>query len=98
MDSLLITLAEVSHTSMQIRQENQQLSNCLKDIHQCMNQITNEWQSPAAQTIRTKFQGMIPIFDHYREIVENYAKFLDQTVQTYQSIEDQLNSHAQSFQ
>lgn len=98
MNDLRITLAEVTQTASLIRTENQQLTNCLQDIHQCMNQLSNDWQSPAAQTIRAKFQGMLPIFDQYREIVENYAKFLDQTVQTYQSIESQLNSHAESLQ
>ena len=98
MESLHITMAEVTHTASLLRQENQQLNTCLGDIHICMNQLTNEWQSPAAETIRTKFQSMKPIFERYHEIVENYAKFLDQTVQTYQSMEGKLNASAESFQ
>lgn len=98
MDNLNITLEEVTRTAAQLRAENTQLNGCLQDIHQCMNQLTNDWQSPAAQTIRAKFQSMLPIFDQYHEIVENYAKFLDQTVVTYQTMESKLNAHAESFQ
>lgn len=97
MEQLQITLAQLQQTSTTLRQENTHLNSCLKEIHVCMNQLTNEWQSPAAQTIRAKFQSMLPIFDQYRDIVEQYAKFLDQTVQTYQTMEDQLTSNAQSF-
>lgn len=98
MNNLHITLEEVTRTAALVRAENTQLNGCLQDIHQCMNQLTNEWQSPAAQTIRAKFQSMLPIFDKYHEIVEHYALFLDQTVTTYQTMESKLNAHAETFQ
>lgn len=98
MEHLHITLEEVTRTSSLLRTENQKLNGCLQDIHRCMNQLTNEWQSPAAQTIHTKFQSMLPVFQQYQDIVENYAKFLDQTVLTYQTMEGKLKANAESFQ
>lgn len=98
MDTLQITLSQLQQTSSSIRQENQQLSSCLQEIYVCMNQLSSEWQSPAAQTIRSKFQSMLPIFDQYRDAVEQYATFLDQTSATYQTMEQQLTTNAQSFQ
>lgn len=97
MDNLLITLTDVSNTASHIRQQNQLCFNCLQEISQSMNQLSADWQSPAAETLRARFHAMLPVFDHYKEIVESYAKFLDQTVTTYQSIETQLNTNADAF-
>ena len=83
MDQLQITLAQVTQTAASIRSQNQQLA--------------AYWQSPASEKIRSRFHGMLPVFDNYRSIVESYAKFLDQTVSTYQSMEAQLNASAEGF-
>ena len=98
MDTLTITLEEVSQTAAKLRAHNAQLNECLQDIYHCMNQLVDEWQSPAATTIQMKFQGMLPIFDRYREVVEAYAKFLDQSVATYRTMESRLNTRAEAFQ
>ena len=85
MDQLQITLAQVTQTAASIRSQNQQLNSCLQEIGTSMNQLAAYWQSPASEKIRSRFHGMLPVFDNYRSIVESYAKFLDQTVSTYQS-------------
>ena len=97
MEQLQITLAQVTQTAAGIRMQNQQLNTCLQEIGTSMNQLAATWQSPASEKIRSRFQGMLPIFDNYRIIVESYAKFLDQTVSTYQSMETQLNASAEGF-
>lgn len=98
MDTLSITLEEVSQTAVQLRAHNTQLNEYLQDIYRCMNQLMSEWQSPAATTIQMKFQGMLPVFDRYHAVVEDYAKFLDQSVTTYQTMESRLNTRAETFQ
>ena len=97
MDQLQITLAQVTQTAASIRSQNQQLNSCLQEICTSMNQLAAYWQSPASEKIRSRFHGMLPVFDNYRSIVESYAKFLDQTVSTYQSMEAQLNASAEGF-
>lgn len=97
MEQLHVTLETLQQTSSNIRTQNQQLVSCLYEIHSCMNQLAIVWQSPASEKIRTRFQSMLPIFDNYQSIVESYAKFLDQTVTTYQSMEAALNASAESF-
>ena len=97
MDQLQITLAQVTQTAASIRSQNQQLNSCLQEIGTSMNQLAAYWQSPASEKIRSRFHGMLPVFDNYRSIVESYAKFLDQTVSTYQSMEAQLNASAEGF-
>ena len=39
---------------------------------------------------------MQPKFDNYREVIESYAKFLDNTVAKYESTENTLHSNASS--
>ena len=97
MEALSVTIEDLKQTAGGIRQENQTLRKCLMEIHVCMNQLTNEWQSPAATTIRERFQSLLPIFDNYEQIIDNYAKFLDTTAATYQDMEQKLNQHADSF-
>ena len=62
-----------------------------------MNQLSAYWQSPASEKLRSRFHAMMPVFDSYKTIVESYAKFLDQTVTTYQAMESSLNASAESF-
>ena len=94
-DEFTITLPQVKATADAIRNQNKKLDACLKDINQTMNQLSSHWQSPAATTLHTKFQHLLPIFDSYYQTIESYAMFLDQTVDTYQALEKQLQNHGE---
>lgn len=98
MEGIHITLAEVSKTAGEVRRYNTQLENQLLEMRKAMNQLSSTWQSPAAETIRSKFNGMMPIFENYKEIVESYAKFLDHTVTSYEATERNIQQNAASFQ
>lgn len=98
MEGIQITLAQVSNTAQEVRRMNSQMEQQLQQMRTHMNQLASTWQSPAAETIRAKFNGMTPIFDNYRDIVESYAKFLDQTVMSYESVEQAIAQNAASFQ
>lgn len=98
MDTLTITLEDVTTVANKIRQYNDQLRDNLKEISHSISQLTSTWQSPAAQTMQSKFQTMLPVFDQYKTIVDTYAKFLDQTVISYQAMDQQLNANADAFQ
>lgn len=97
MDNLKITLADVTRTAGFIRAQNEQLNGSLREINGYMTQLSNDWQSPASERIRTRFHAMLPVFENYKMIVESYAKFLDQTVTTYQSMESALDAGAEGF-
>lgn len=98
MEAIMISLAEVSKTSQQLRRYNSELMQELMEMKRIMNALAADWQSPAAETIRSRFNGMMPIFENYRNIVENYAKFLDQTVTGYEAVENTIQQSAASFQ
>ena len=92
-----ITLEQLQQTAQGIRMQNKQLSGCLKEISAVMMQLSSYWQSPSSETLKNRFQAMLPVFDNYEVIVESYAKFLDQTAAAYQQMEQQLNSGADAF-
>lgn len=98
MEAIMISLAEVSRTSSQMRKYNSELLQELLEMKRIMNALATNWQSPAAETIRSRFNGMMPIFENYRNINENYAKFLDQTVAGYEATEQTIQQSAASFQ
>lgn len=98
MEAIMISLAEVSKTATQVRSLNSELMQELLEMKRIMNALAAQWQSPAADTIRSRFNAMMPVFDNYRDIIENYAKFLDQTVVGYEATETNIQQSAASFQ
>lgn len=97
MSEIQITIAEVAQTANKLRQHNQRLNEILMAIKKIMNDLEANWQSPAAQTIRQKLNGMQPLFSQYYETIEAYAKFLDQTAIVYEQAESIMNQQASSF-
>lgn len=97
-DGINISLNEVSATAGTIRSLNQKLSQDLAQIKTEINNLANSWQSDASTTIQSKINGMQTQFDEYQKVIESYAKFLDDTVQTYQQTESSVNSNASVFQ
>jgi len=98
MENILISLADVTNAAQTMRRQNETLLQALMEMKRIMNSLSANWQSPAAETIRARFNGMVPIFENYRDIVESYAKFLDYTVSSYEATENSIQQGASSFQ
>ncbi|ADU31793.1 pore-forming ESAT-6 family protein [Evansella cellulosilytica] len=96
-EGIKITLGEVTKTANQIRTLNQSLSSNLEEIKKEMNTLSQTWQSDASNTIRTNFNALSPRFEEYRQVVDSYAKFLDNTVTNYNSAETAINNNANAF-
>ncbi|WP_079506402.1 pore-forming ESAT-6 family protein [Mesobacillus jeotgali] len=96
-DGIKISLGEVSKTAGQIRNLNQQLSTRLEEIKKDMNALASSWNSDASNTIRGNFNSLAPRFEEYRQVVDSYAKFLDNTVTNYNTAETAINNNASSF-
>ena len=86
MEQIHIELAEVTKTAQEVRRCNTQLEQELMTMRKYMNELQSTWNSPAAETIRAKFNHMVPIF-------ENYV-----TVSGYETCENTINQNASSFQ
>ena len=96
MPDIKITFDEVRTKTRQIRNHNTKLDETLQQIKSAINALETEWTSDTSDTIRSKITGMQPKFESYREVIESYAKFLDNTVAKYESTEGTLQSNAAS--
>lgn len=96
MADIKITFQEVRDNTQKIRTYNDALTDTLVEIKKTINDLEAQWTSDTSDTIRMKISGMQPRFDQYKEIIESYAKFLDNTVAQYESTETALNSNAAS--
>lgn len=96
MPDIKITFEEVRAKAKQIRHYNTTLTDTLNTIKQTINNLESQWTSDTSDTIRAKITGMQPKFDTYKEVIESYAKFLDNTVAQYEGTESTLNSNASS--
>lgn len=96
MPDIKITFEEVKTMTAKIRTHNEKLTSTLADIKSAINALEADWTSDTSDTIRSKITGMQPKFDSYKEVIESYAKFLDNSVAKYESTEGTLNSNASS--
>lgn len=96
MPDIKITFEEVRTKTKQIRNYNATLTDTLNSIRQTINNLESQWTSDTSDTIRAKITGMQPKFDTYKEVIESYAKFLDNMVAQYEGTESTLNSNASS--
>lgn len=96
-EGIQISLTEVSQTAGTIRTLNGSLASRLEDIKTQMNGLASTWQSDASNTIREKFNALQPRFEEYKSVVDAYARFLDNTVTSYDATETAINNNASSF-
>lgn len=97
-DTIKISLTEVTQTASTIRTLNTSMNTTLENIKKEINSLSSTWQSDAGENIRARFNTMSATFEEYRKIVESYATFLDDTVDTYSTAESSINSNADAFQ
>lgn len=97
-DHIKITMPEVSNTASQMRSLNAQLDDVLKNITNMMNDLSSVWQSEGAETIVAKFKTFANRFVIESETIEDYCKFLDLTVQTYDSLESTITANASNME
>ena len=96
-EGINISLAEVTAAATTLRATNTSLDEKLRAIKSLMDKTQEHWQSDAGNTIRERFNALLPRFDQYRDVIEAYAKFLDTTVVNYDATETSVNSAASSF-
>ncbi len=97
MDQLKISLPEVSSTASQIRTYNAQLDDTLSYVNKIMNELNSIWLSDGEETLLGRFQKFAQKFINESEVIENYARFLDDTVSSYDSLESTIVANASNF-
>ncbi len=97
MNNIKISLAEVSNCAQAIRSLNQKMYEVLSLMKKDINDLNSSWLSDSGETIRQKFNHFASKFDVQKETIDTYAKFLDLTVSSYDSLETTINANASSF-
>lgn len=94
MEVLSITLEELKRYANSFRVQNQKLTQELNQIHRIMNELSTIWSSPAQLAYVSRFKKLLPIFDDYAKVVDNYALYLDSTYDSYQMLESKMKNGA----
>ena len=98
MDNIKITLPEVSSAANNIRNINASMDNILNDVNKMMNDLSNVWKGTTGETIVNRFKKFATRFIDESQTIEEYAKYLDYTVSSYDSLESTLSSNAANFE
>ena len=98
MNNIKISLNEVNECAVKIRSANQLMYDLLTQMKNDMNQTNVSWISDGGEAIRTKFNQFANRFEIQKEIIESYARFLDQTVSSYDTLETTITSNATNMQ
>lgn len=96
-DSIKISTQVLTETAAKVRNCNTAMDEKLADINQKMNDLQSTWKSDAAEDIRAAMNAMKPRFEEYKNVIESYAKFLDNTAQSYESTEGAIQGNANQF-
>jgi len=97
MDQIKITLPEVTNTAAQIRSLNTSLEDNLNYVKNLMTELNSVWLSEGSETLLGRFNKFATKFVDESETIESYAKFLDFTVSSYDSLESTITSNASNF-
>ena len=94
MNGIKISLQEVVNCQKQIERLNIKIYDLLNDMKNQMNGLNLSWVSDSANTIRDLFNQFSNRFEIQKETINNYVKFLDMTVNSYDSLEQTINTNA----
>lgn len=96
-DSIKISTQVLVDTATKVREINKNLDDKLAEINSNMNSLQSSWKSDAATDIRAAMNALKPRFEQYKQVVESYAKFLNNTASNYDTTESTVQNNASAF-
>ena len=98
MANIQISLQEVQDTANQLRSLNMLMDEDLNAMKSEMNRLDSSWISDGSLEIRNKFNLFSSRFEKQKETINQYAKFLDLAVSSYDTLETTITSNASGMQ
>lgn len=98
MANIQISLQEVQDTANQLRSLNMLMDEELNAMKSEMNRLDSSWISDGSLEIRNKFNLFSSRFEKQKETINQYAKFLDLAVSSYDTLETTITSNASGLQ
>ena len=96
-DSIKISTQVLVDTATKVREINKNLDDKLAEINRNMNSLESSWKSDAATDIRAAMNALKPRFEQYKQVVESYAKFLNNTASNYDTTESTVQNKESAF-
>lgn len=97
MNDIKISLADISQLANELRRINNNLDDVLEYVRNEMKSLNVAWISDGSEMIRQRFEYFAKKFIEESELVESYARFLDYTVNSYDSLETTITENAANF-
>jgi WXG100 family type VII secretion target len=91
-----IQFQEVRGKAAELRRCNRELTASLQTVRRTIGALEAQWTSDTSDTIRARIDAMQPKFDMYEEVINSYAKFLENTAAQYEAAEKTLQTQASS--
>ena len=98
MANIQISLQEVQDTANQLRSLNMLMDEELNAMKSEMDRLDSSWISDGSLEIRNKFNMFSSRFEKQKETINQYAKFLDLAVSSYDTLETTITSNASGMQ
>ena len=98
MATIHISLQEVQDTANQLHSLNMLMDEELNAMKSEMNRLDSSWISDGSLEIRNKFNLFSSRFEKQKETINQYAKFLDLAVSSYDTLETTITSNASGMQ
>lgn len=97
MESVRLSSQDIEQMASKLQQMNIQMRGNLYAVSQKMRHLNNVWDSPAGEALQNRFLNLLPVFDHYEKVMDQYVSFLRMMVQSYQDAEGVLKQQAETF-
>ena len=98
MANIQISLQEAQDTANLLRSLNMLMDEELNAMKSEMNRLDSSWISDGSLEIRNKFNLFSSRFEKQKETINQYAKFLDLAVSSYDTLETTITSNASGMQ
>lgn len=98
MSTINISLAEVSDTAARLRMLGSSMYDELNQMKKEMNSLSATWISEGSEEIRSKFTMFANRFEKHKADIDAYAKYLELTVSSYDTLESTITSNASGMQ
>ncbi|MDO4415265.1 MAG: pore-forming ESAT-6 family protein [Erysipelotrichaceae bacterium] len=98
MSTINISLAEVSDTAARLRSLGASMYDELNQMKKEMNSLSSTWISEGSEEIRSRFNMFANRFEKHKADIDAYAKYLELTVSSYDTLESTITSNASGMQ
>ena len=97
MANITVNWNDLSEKGKSMKDKAVEMIGILEDIRKEIENLNTSWESPAASEMVSYIKSMQPKFEKYRDIVDEYGKFLIDASDKYSETEKGLTESAHNM-